>query len=227
MKTKLIAVMLLAGGAAFAQGQFGGDVNGADPVTPARRASRVMTILNIAAFRIITVLNLLRVGRVTMLPDPLERTRRLRCALPATYGSTLMTASTDTARCLRIVARTGSPPAIMADASSPGTGAARGASSVVMDSAVARALRITMIFIAARSAAELSEGTISGVAPLADTALLETTTSAVGRRARDPSAVGRTSAADRPACDLRVGSPTLGEHGAQAADAPVADTDRS
>jgi len=31
MKTKLIAVMLLAGGAAFAQGQFGGDVNGGGP----------------------------------------------------------------------------------------------------------------------------------------------------------------------------------------------------
>jgi hypothetical protein len=31
MKTKLIAVMLVAGGAAFAQGQFGGDVNGGGP----------------------------------------------------------------------------------------------------------------------------------------------------------------------------------------------------
>ena len=31
MKTKLIAVMLVAGGSAFAQGQFGGDVNGGGP----------------------------------------------------------------------------------------------------------------------------------------------------------------------------------------------------
>src|ERR1035437_9695566 len=31
MKTKLIAVMLVAGGSAFAQGQFGGDANGGGP----------------------------------------------------------------------------------------------------------------------------------------------------------------------------------------------------
>src|SRR5665213_1965915 len=195
----------------------------ADPVTTGRRPARVMTPLTTTVLRTITTLKIMTVRRVTMLRDPSVRTRRLHCALPATCGSTVMTESTDTARCLLLAALTGSRPAIMADASSPGTGAARGASPVVTDSAAARAFPAAMSFMAARSAAELSGGTISGAARAADIALRETITSAVEPKAGGPSAVGRTSAEERRACDLPAGSLILGEDTVRMADTPVAD----
>ena len=97
---------------------------------------------------------------------------------------------------------------------------------MVTDSAVAQASPATVTFVAARSAGELSSGTISGVARLVSRAFVETIPSAAERKARDPSTVGRASAAERPACDLPAGSLTEVEDGAQVAGNPVADTDR-
>ena len=194
-------------------------------VTTASRAARIMALRVTMALRI-TMLKPMAVRRATILRGLPVRTRRLRCALPAPCGSRVITASTDTARCLPIAALTGSGRAIMADASSPGTGVARAASSVVMDPAVARASPATMTLVAAWSAGELSPEAISGAERLADRALQETIASAAERKARDPSTVGRASAAERRTCDLPEGSLTAAADGAQVADNPVADTDR-
>jgi hypothetical protein len=84
----------------------------------------------------------------------------------------------------------------------------------VTDSAVARASSDTMTFVAARSAGELSPGTISGAARLADRASRETIVSAAERKARDPSmvlpqlTVGYTAprlVLELAACEYRTG----------------------
>src|SRR5258707_778376 len=137
-----------------------------------------------------------------------------------------MTASTDTARCLPIAALTGSGRAIMEDASLPVTGVAGGASPVVTNSAVVRASPATMTFAAARSAGELSPGTTSAPARLADRALQATTTSVAERKARDRSAMDRTSAEERRAGAPRVGSLTAVEDGAQVPATRAEDTGR-
>ena len=96
----------------------------------------------------------------------------------------------------------------MAGASSPGIGVARGASPVVMDSAVVWASQAAMSFVGVRSAGEVSTGTISGAARLAARALRGTI----------------ASAAERRAFDHPVGSLTAEEDGARVADTRVADT---
>jgi hypothetical protein len=114
----------------------------------------------------------------------------------------------------------------MADASSPVIGVARVASSVVMDSAAVQVSPVAMTFVAARSAGELSLGTIFAVVRWADGALREVITSTAEPKARDPSVVGRASAVERRACDLLAGSPTAEEGGVRVAGTPEEDTDK-
>ncbi len=198
----------------------------ADRGTTARRPVRAMALLTIMALRDITTLKRLAVRRVTILRSPLVHTRRRRYALLATCGSTVITESMATVRCLLIAALTGSGRATMADASSPVTGVAHGASSVAVDSTVVWASPATMTFVAAPSAAELSPGTISVPGRWADRALRGTTVSVAGRKARNPSVVGRASTAARRACDLPAGSLAAEERAVRVADTPVEDTDK-
>jgi hypothetical protein len=74
----------------------------------------------------------------------------------------------------------------MEAASSPDTGVAREASLAVAGFAVAWASPGTMTFVAGRSAGELSPGTISGAARLADKTLREITAFVAARKERDP-----------------------------------------
>ena len=192
----------------------------------ANRAAQVMALRVTTALQIITMPKATVVRRATILRGLPMRTRRRRCAVLARCGSMVITASTDTARHLLIAARTGSRRVIMEAASWPGTGVVRGASSVVADSAVGWVSPAAATFVAARSAGELSPGTISGAARLADRTLPETIASAAERKARDLSVAVRASAAERRACDRPAGSLTAAAHGARAADTPVADTDK-
>jgi len=201
-------------------------------VTTTSKETRVMALRPTTALRVTMALRIIAMPkptalrRATILRGLPVRTRRLRCALPGPCGSTVITASMDTARFLLIAALIGSGRAIIADASSPGTGAVRAASSVVTDSAVAGASTATTTFVAAWWVAEPSAETISGVERLAYTALRVTITSAAERKARDPSTVRRASAAEHRAADLPAGSLAAAEDGVRVAGTPVADTDK-
>ena len=168
-------------------------------VTTASKATRVMALRPTVTLQVTTMPKTTAVRRATILQGLRVGTRRRLYVLPARCGSTDIAASTDIARSLPIAALTGSGLNIMADASSPGTGVAPGASTVFADSAAVRASPDTMTFVAGGPAGELLPGAISGAEQFADRASRETIVSAAERKTRDPSTVGRASAVPRRA----------------------------